>query len=118
MDSWVYIFSQFTPEVLVLELALIFILCGGYAVFWILRKRKFGVAGKNLPAGPVKAYLSELIGNADLLKTQLFGIMATDDPENSSRNNFGQVLINLESKLDAQTKAIAELSSNGVPMSS
>ncbi len=116
MESWIYIFSQFTPEALVLELGVIFILCGGYAVFWILRKRKFGVANKVLPSGPVKAYLTELIGHADLLKSQLFGIMATDDPENSRGSDFGRILANLDAKLDAQGKAIADLSSNGVPM--
>lgn len=116
MESWIYIFSQFTPEALVLELSLIFILCGGYAVFWILRKRKFGVANKVIPSGPVKAYLTELIGHADLLKTQLFGIMATDDPENARGSDFGRILANLDAKLDAQGKAIADLSANGVPM--
>src|SRR3954467_15729923 len=84
MDSWIYIFSQFTPEALVLELGLIFILCGGYAVFWVLRKRRFGVVDKVLPSGPVKAYLSELIGSADDLRTQLFGLSPAPISESGS----------------------------------
>jgi hypothetical protein len=118
MESWIYLFSQFTPEALVLELALIFILCGGYAVFWILRKRKFGVVDKVLPSGPVKAYLNELIGNADHLRTQLFGLLSENTEQSALSNNsdLGKILSNLELKLDAQGKAIGNLSANGVPM--
>ncbi|MEO5971620.1 MAG: hypothetical protein ABIQ95_16975 [Bdellovibrionia bacterium] len=118
MESWIYLFSQFTPEALVLESALIFILCGGYAIFWILRKRKFGVVDKALPSGPVKAYLNELIGNADNLRTQLFGLLSENDKQSSLANNsdLGKILSNLELKLDAQGKAIGNLSANGVPV--
>ena len=119
MNSWIYIFSQFTPEALVLELGLIFILIGGYAVFWIIRKRKFGVVDKSLPSGPVKAYLNELIGNAKYLKTLLFGVLSTDDREPiflSNNSDLQKILASLEIKLDTQGKAIENLKANGVPL--
>jgi hypothetical protein len=124
MESWIYIFSQFTPEALVLELGLIFILSGAYAVYWIIRKRKYGVVGKDIPAGPVKAYLNELIGHADQLKSQLFGILSQNEGTSlggsstglGDNSDLGKVLSSLETKLDAQGKAIANLTVNGVPV--
>jgi len=123
MDSWIYIFSQFTPEALVLELSLIFILCGSYAVFWILRKRRYGVVDQVMPIGPVKAYLNQLIGNADHLRTQLFGLLNREgglggtglSTSLSGNSDLEKILVNLETKLDAQGKTLEHLTANGVP---
>jgi predicted component of type VI protein secretion system len=121
MDSWIYIFSKFTPEALVLELAFIFILFGIYSIFWILRKRRYGVADQTLPSGPVKAYLNELIGAADHLRVQLFGLLPGNIREGESQqavssgdnSEIGRILSKLETKLDAQGRAIEHLSLGG-----
>lgn len=75
-ESWVYFFSRFTPEALLFEALLIFILLSAYAAFWILRKRRYGVVEHEMPAGPVRVYLNELINNAEQLRAQLFGLIA------------------------------------------
>ncbi|MCM2321980.1 MAG: hypothetical protein NDJ90_01825 [Oligoflexia bacterium] len=78
MTSWVYVFSRFTAEALLFEALLIFLLCGGYAAFWVLRKRRLGAleAANEVPAGVVKGYLNELIHDAEQLRAQLFGLLA------------------------------------------
>jgi hypothetical protein len=75
MASWVYIFSRFTPEALLFEALAIFVLCGSYAAFWVLRKRKLGAIDQAVPVGVVKTYLNELIVDAEQLRTQLFGLL-------------------------------------------
>lgn len=75
MASWIYLFSKFTPEALLFEALFIFTLCGGYAVFWILRKRRLGVIEHAVPAGVVKTYLNELIYDAEQMRAQLFGLL-------------------------------------------
>ena len=79
MTSWVYIFSKFTTEALLFESLLIFLLCCGYAAFWVLRKRRYGSIDTDLPSGPVKSYLNELISNTEQLRLQLFGLLASSD---------------------------------------
>ena len=75
MTSWVYVFSKFTPEALLFEALLISILVAGYAAFWVLHKRKYGSADSVVPTGVVKGYLNELIGDAQRLRAQLFGLL-------------------------------------------
>src|SRR5689334_2552322 len=88
VPSWLYLFSEFTPEALLFEALIIFLLCAIYAAFWILRKRRFGVVETQLPAGPVKEYLNELIFNAEQLRAQLFGLLAqTQTPQNKGLLN-------------------------------
>lgn len=79
MTSWVYIFSKFTPEALLFEALIIFLLCCGYTAFWVLRKRRYGSVDTTVPSGPVKAYLNELILNSEQLRLQLFGLLAASD---------------------------------------
>src|SRR5689334_1837126 len=74
--SWVYLFSKFTPEALLFEALLIFILFGSYASFWILKKRRFGAIDNEVPASVVKTYLNELIVDAEQMRTQLFGLLS------------------------------------------
>jgi len=76
MTSWVYVLSKFTPEALLLEASVIFLLLCGYTVFWVLRKRRYGAVETQMPAGPVREYLNELIGNAEQIRAQLFGLLA------------------------------------------
>src|SRR5436309_104433 len=79
MSAWIYLFSKFTSEALLLETLFISLLVAGYAAFWILRKRRFGaIRAADVPAPLVKAYLSELIGDAKVLRTQLFGLLGGD----------------------------------------
>jgi hypothetical protein len=78
MTSWVYIFSRFTPEALLFEALIIFALGAGYAGYWVLRKRRQGaVIGSDIPAGVVRTYLNELIIDAEQLRAQLFGLLAS-----------------------------------------
>jgi len=75
MDSIIHLLSQFTPEALLLEAALFFLLLAGYAAFWILSKRRLGVIQTAVPSGVIKIYLNELIEDAERLRAQLFGIL-------------------------------------------
>lgn len=75
MSSWVYVLSKFTNELLVFELAAIFSLLAAYLGFWVLRKRKLGTIDEAVPSGMVKLYLNELIQQAQVLRTQLFGLL-------------------------------------------
>lgn len=75
MASWISVYSQFTQEALLFQALAISILCCGYAAFWVLRKRRFGVAGDAIPAGVVKGYLNELIRDAETMRAQLFGLL-------------------------------------------
>jgi hypothetical protein len=75
MESWVYIFSKFTPEALLFEGLIICVLCSGYAAFWVLKKRRLGVAQTAVPASVVKTYLTALINDAEQMRSQLFGLL-------------------------------------------
>jgi hypothetical protein len=74
-SPWVSIFSRFTSEALLFEALIIFSLTALYTGFWLVRKRKFGVIEKQVPAGVVKYYLNELIVDAEILRAQLFGML-------------------------------------------
>jgi hypothetical protein len=76
MASWIYIFSKFTPESLLFESLGIFLLICAYTGLWILRKYKFGIAADEIPSSVVKSGLNQLIGDAEALRAQLFGMMA------------------------------------------
>jgi hypothetical protein len=74
-DSWVYLFSRFTHEAMLFEVLAILLGVFGYAVFYLIRKRKYGVAGKEVPANLMKVYLAQLVGDATEMRTQLFGLL-------------------------------------------
>ncbi len=76
MASWVYVFSRFTPEALLIEAVVILTLVCGYTAFWVLRKRRYGSVGQEVPSTVVKTYLNELITEAELIRSQLFGLLA------------------------------------------
>lgn len=75
MDAWVYLFSKFTHEALLFESLAIFLGLFGYAVFYLIRKRKYGVAGKEVPSNVMKVYLGQLMGDAEEIRNQLFGLL-------------------------------------------
>lgn len=92
MASWVHVFSKFTYEALLFEALFICLLCAGYAAFWVLRKRRYGVLGKEHPNYAVKSYLSQLILDAEEMRIQLFGILAGTgvDPHLMAQLRSGQ----------------------------
>jgi hypothetical protein len=75
MDAWVYLFSKFTHEALLFEALALFLGLFGYAIFYLIRKRKYGVAGKEVPSNIMKVYLAQLVGDAEEIRTQLFGLL-------------------------------------------
>lgn len=75
MDSWVYLFSKFTHEALLFEALALFLGLFGYAIFYLIRKRKYGVAGREVPSNVMKIYLAQLMGDAEDIRTQLFGLL-------------------------------------------
>jgi hypothetical protein len=76
-SPFVFIFSKFTSEALLFEALAIFSLLAVYCAFFVLRKRKFGSIEGQIPAGVVKAYLNELIVDAEQLRAQLFGLLSS-----------------------------------------
>lgn len=76
MENWFYFFSKFTDEALLFEGLIFFLLLCAYSAFWVLRKRRYGAADPVIPSGAVRTYLSDLIGDAEYLKAQLFGILS------------------------------------------
>jgi hypothetical protein len=134
--AWVHLFSQFTEEALVFEGLAISLIVAGYAAFWILRKRRFGAAKEQIPSGVVKVYLSQLINEAQLIRSQLFGLLqdgealpegmtlpknlvtaaptasaASDASASSAANSAerSEQLEALQKKLDAQAKNTEKL---------
>lgn len=114
-SSWVYLFSQFTPEALVFEGLLICALAAGYSAFWLLRKRRHGVIRTDVPAGVVKDYLLSLIQEAEFIRMQLFGLLQQGGaPTGMSHRSLGgavglanpAALSELEGKLSEQQKAL------------
>src|SRR5690606_8577456 len=97
MESWVYVFSKFTQEALLFEALILFIGFAAYAAFYITRRRKYGVAGKDVPSNLVKVYLSQLLGDAEDLRTQLFGLLG---------------------KGEAAHRMLAQFQADGIPASS
>lgn len=89
--SWVYIFSQFTSEALYFEILAFLGLVALYAAFWILKKRRFGVVDTDVPPGVVRVYLNELIGDAERLRHQLFGLLAREGMMDPSSARMGQL---------------------------
>ncbi len=79
MKPWIYLFSKFTPEALLFEGLMIGLICTLYAAYWILRKRKYGLFGPDAPQNTIRNVLNELIIDAEQLRAQLFGLLASRD---------------------------------------
>ena len=84
MASFIYLYSKFTEELLLLSAAGIFTLLSLYCYTWVVKKRRLGAARNQIPAGMVKVYLSQLINEAQFVRTQLFGLAGgvAPSPEN------------------------------------
>ena len=80
MSAWVHLFSRFTTELLFFEIVAILVLCTGYCAAWIFKKRKLGAVEEVVPSGMVKIYLNDLIQQAELVRTQLFGLLGAGSP--------------------------------------
>jgi hypothetical protein len=80
MASFIYIYSRFTEELLLLGAAGMFALLSAYCYYWVIRKRRLGAARNEIPATVVKAYLGQLINEAQFVRTQLFGIAQANLP--------------------------------------
>ncbi len=75
MSSFMYLYSKFTEEVLLLSAATLFTLLAMYCYQWVIKKRRLGAARNQIPASVVKVYLNQLIDEAQFVRTQLFGLM-------------------------------------------
>ena len=75
MASFIYIYSKFTEEFLLLSAAGIFFFMALYCYHWVVKKRRLGAARDQVPAGMVKVYLNQLIQEAQFVRTQLFGLL-------------------------------------------
>jgi predicted DNA-binding protein len=75
MSSFLYLYSKFTEEFLLLSAAALFALLAAYCYQWVIKKRRLGAARNQIPATVVKAYLNQLINEAQFVRTQLFGLM-------------------------------------------
>jgi hypothetical protein len=78
MSSFIYFYSKFTEEFLLLGGAGIFTLLSAYCYHWVIKRRRLGAARSQVPAGVVKAYLNQLINEAQFVRTQLFGLIGGD----------------------------------------
>ncbi len=76
MSSFIYFYSKFTEEFLLLTAAGIFGLLGIYCYHYVLKRRLLGAARNQLPAGVVKVYLNQLINEAQTVRSNLFGLLA------------------------------------------
>jgi hypothetical protein len=74
-DSWIYLFSKFTHEAMLFQALAICLGIFGYAIFYLIQKRKYGVAGKEIESSIVKIYLAQLVADAEEMRTQLFGLL-------------------------------------------
>jgi predicted DNA-binding protein len=81
MASFIYFYSKFTEEFLLLSAAGIFTLLSIYCYTWVVKKRRLGAARNQVPAGMVKVYLNQLINEAQFVRTQLFGLVGGIPPD-------------------------------------
>lgn len=119
MTSWIYLFSKFTPEALLFEALLICVLVSSYAAYWVVRKRRFGEVDNEVPSSVVKVYLNELIGEAEDMRTQLFGLLSGKGPRLRSiegatpsfvvSGDAGEKLAALERKMAEQASAMEKI---------
>lgn len=113
-DSWIYVFSKFTPEALIFEVLFVLILLTLYSAYWVLRKRKHGVLHhfSSVPPNVVKDYLSALMMDAEQMRAQLFGLLGSAGTPGPTAHlarptgDFSAALAALEAKMAEQTKAM------------
>ena len=106
MDSWVYFFSKFTHEALLVEALLVFIGISVYLAYFLTKRRKYGVAGKEVPSNLVKNYLAQLMGDAEDLQIQLFGLLGKGQSSGRLFTQFSGDPAQLAAQLSAAQDAI------------
>jgi hypothetical protein len=116
IGSWVYLFSKFTPEALLFEAFVILGLMALYLAFWVLKKRRMGSVENVVPAGLVKVYLNQLIGEAEVLRTQLFGLLNGVSPAAGQQAALRVMTPDLLSSISSQLPA-AGAAPAGAPVS-
>jgi hypothetical protein len=84
MNSLIYIYSKFTEEFLLLTAASVFALLSVYCYYWVIQKRRLGVVRSQIPSSVVKAYLGQLIQEAESVRKQLFGMTEDSIPSSSA----------------------------------
>ncbi len=99
MASFIYIYSRFTEELLLLSAAGMFALLSAYCYYWVIRKRRLGAARNEIPATVVKAYLGQLINEAQFVRTQLFGIAQANLPADSHTHSSDSLATSLSGSL-------------------
>lgn len=87
MLSFVQTYSKFTSEFLLLMASAWFALMAVYFYHWVVKRRRLGTAGKQVPSELVRAYLNQMINEARFVRTQLFGILSNLN-ENSDATAF------------------------------
>src|SRR5436190_3221151 len=105
LGSWVYLFSKFTPEALLFEAFAILGLTACYLAFWVLRKRRMGSIENEVPAGLVKVYLNQLIGEAEQIRAQLFGLLSGTSPSAGQEAALRVMTPDLLASISAQLPA-------------
>jgi hypothetical protein len=88
MSSFIYFYSKFTEEFLLLGGAAIFTLLAAYCYHWVIKRRRLGAARSQVPSGVVKAYLNQLIQEAQFVRTQLFGLVGGEVDPSKIQNLF------------------------------
>ncbi len=83
--SLVYFLSKFSQEALLIELFLIGCLMTSYFGYVLTKKRRYGAAKKNIPDNVVRAFLIEMISQAEGFKGQLFGDSFKIEPGKTPR---------------------------------
>jgi hypothetical protein len=95
MNSFLYLFSKFTEEFLLLTAACVFGLLSVYCYEWVIKKRRLGAARDQIPASMVKAYLNQLIAEAQSVRIQLFGLIQSNPEEAASLEHAEKILSSL-----------------------
>ncbi|MFZ4712378.1 MAG: hypothetical protein ACOYL6_01585 [Bacteriovoracaceae bacterium] len=72
MEAILQYIDNFTPEVLIIETALLFIIAAIFVITWIFNRKKYHNYEHQIPAGVLKSYLDSIIQNSVSLKSSLF----------------------------------------------
>jgi hypothetical protein len=75
MASFIYFYSKFTEEFLLLNATLLFGTLALYLYHWVVKRRRLGAAGQFVPSEIVNVYLNQLVNEAQFVRNHLFGIL-------------------------------------------
>lgn len=71
--SILYFFNKFSQEAMFLELLCIGLVSASWFLYYLIRRRRYGVATQHIPDNVVRALLAELLSQTQGFKNQLFG---------------------------------------------